>query len=33
MVDVVSSDHADDVVDRFLTTLGVLAVLLPLLGS
>ena len=31
MIDVVSGDHADDMLDRFLATLGVLAVVLPLI--
>ena len=33
MIDVVSGDHADDVLDGFLSTLGMLAVVLPLIGG
>jgi len=33
MVDIVSGDHADDVLDGFLTALGMLAVVLPLIGG
>ena len=33
MVDIVSGDHADDVLDGFLAALGMLAVVLPLIGG
>src|SRR6266699_7189616 len=33
VIDIVSGDHADDVLDGFLSTLGMLAVLLPLIGG
>ncbi len=32
VVDIVSGDHADDVLDGFLAALGMLAVVLPLIG-
>ncbi len=33
MVDIVSGDHADDVLDGFLAALGMLAEVLPLIGG
>src|SRR6266403_3267758 len=33
VIDIVSGDHADDVLDGFLSTLSMLAVVLPLIGG
>jgi hypothetical protein len=33
VIDIVSGDHADNMLDGFLATLGMLAILLPLIGG